>query len=414
MRGSLLTTARGLIVATATMAVLAICSSLCTAQSTRRSRSKTAPAQPQLSAKANVEFEQFAKLADEARLSERIDDAISLYGKALKIKPQWPDGWWYIGAILYEKDQYAQARDAFQNVVALEPSRGQAWGMLGLCQFQIGEYERSVVSLQRGRKLGVNDNSELAAVVRYHTALLYIRFGEFEIAFEILREFMRVGNESPKVVEAFGLTVLRMPFLPREAPPEKREQIMIAGQAGSNMAARRLDQARDSFAILLERYPNEPNVHYVYGVFLLSQEADAGLKEFKRELEISPAHYPSMVQMAFEYLKRDQYNDALPLAEKAVQLAPKMYAARNVLGRILLELDQVDRAVKELEEGVRIAPTSPEMHFALARAYTRAGRKDDANREREAFKKLQDQSGDQQNPQNGSAPTASPDKPKPK
>jgi predicted Zn-dependent protease len=155
-------------------------------------------------------------------------------------------------------------------------------------------------------------------------------------------------------------------------------------------------------------------VHYVYGVFLLSQDADAALKEFKRELEISPAHYPSMVQMAFEYLKRDQYNDALPLAEKAVQLAPKMYAARNVLGRILLELDQVDRAVKELEEGVRIAPTSPEMHFALARAYTRAGRKDDANREREAFKKLQDQSGDQQNPQNGSAPTASPDKPKPK
>jgi Putative Zn-dependent protease, contains TPR repeats len=120
------------------------------------------------------------------------------------------------------------------------------------------------------------------------------------------------------------------------------------------------------------------------------------------------------VQMAFEYLKRDQYNDALPLAEKAVQLAPKMYAARNVLGRILLELDQVDRAVKELEEGVRIAPTSPEMHFALARAYTRAGRKDDANREREAFKKLQDQSGDQQNPQqNGPASTASPDKPKP-
>ena len=128
MRGSLLTTARGLIVATATMAVLAICSSLCIAQSTRRSRSKTAPAQPQLSAKANVEFEQFAKLADEARLSERIDDAISLYGKALKIKPQWPDGWWYIGAILYrEGSSTPRLAMHFRISLRLSPSRGQAW-----------------------------------------------------------------------------------------------------------------------------------------------------------------------------------------------------------------------------------------------------------------------------------------------
>ena len=97
-----------------------------------------------------------------------------------------------------------------------------------------------------------------------------------------------------------------------------------------------------------------------------------------------------MVQMAFDYLKRDQYNDALPLAERAVQLQPKMYPARNVLGRVLLELGQIDRAVKELEEGVRLAPSSPEMHFALARAYTRAGRKQDADREREIFKKLQE------------------------
>jgi predicted Zn-dependent protease len=58
---------------------------------------------------------------------------------------------------------------------------------------------------------------------------------------------------------------------------------------------------------------------------------------------------------------------------------------------VLLELGQVDRSIKELEAGVKIAPSSPEMHFALARAYTRAGRKEEAARERETFKKLQDE-----------------------
>jgi tetratricopeptide (TPR) repeat protein len=346
---------------------------------------------PKPKANAETQFDHFVKQADEARLAERFDEAISLYGKALNIKPKWPDGWWYIGAIFYQRDLYPQARDAFQNVVALEPDRAPASAMLGLCQFQTGEYERAAVALQRARTSGVNDNSELARVVRYHTALLYIHFEYFESAYDVLNEFVRFGQETPKVVEAFGLTLLRMPLLPNEVPPDQREKVLVAGQAGYNMAARRLDQARTAFDTLLARYPNDPNIHYAFGVYMLPQDADAALKEFKRELEISPNHFAALTQMAFEYLKRDQFNDALPLAEKAVQLAPKLYAARNVLGRVLLELGQVDRSIKELEEGVKLAPSSPEMHFALARAYTRAGRKEEAARERETFKKLQDE-----------------------
>jgi tetratricopeptide (TPR) repeat protein len=365
--------------------ILLWCSAPVTAQSTRKTRPKQTPANTE------EQFENFVKQADEARLAERFEEAVKLYSEALKIKPKWPDGWWYIGAIFYQNDRYPEGRDAFQNVVALEPERGPAWAMLGLCLFQTGEYERAGVALQRGRSLGVNDNSELAGVVRYHAALVYIRFEYFENAFDVLSEFLRVGNDSPKVVEAFGLTLLRMPYLPNEIPAAQREKILIAGQAGLNMAARRQDQARAAFDTLLARYANDPNIHYAFGVFMLSQDADVALKEFKRELEISPNHYAAMTQMAFEYLKRDQYDDALPLAEKAVRLAPKLYAARNVLGRVLLELGQVDRSVKELEEGVKLAPSSPEMHFALARAYTRAGRKEDAARERETFKKLQDE-----------------------
>ena len=393
------------------VAVLLACTGLGSAQSTRKTRPTQRTAQTP--ANAEEQFERFVKLADEARLAERFEEAVSLYGEALKIKPKWPEGWWYIGAIFYQKDLYPQARDAFQNLVALEPQRGPAWAMLGLCLFQTGEYERAGVSLQRGRSLGVNDNSELAGVVRYHTALLYNRFEYFENAYDVLAEFVRIGQESPRIVEAFGLTMLRMPFLPKEIPPPQREKVLLAGQAGIHMAARRLVQARAAFDALLTQYPNEPNVHYGFGVFMLSQDADLALKELKRELELSPNHYAAMTQMAFEYLKRDQFNDALPLAEKAVQLAPKLYAARNVLGRVLLELGQVDRSIKELEEGVKLAPISPEMHFALARAYTRAGRKQEAAKERETFKKLQEEYNQKRQLDKSGAPEEKPEKPSP-
>jgi tetratricopeptide (TPR) repeat protein len=360
------------------------------AQSPRRSRARQAPASSK-KVQSTAEFDQAVKLGDEARFAGRLSEAFDLYAKALRIRPKWPEGWWNIATILYEGDRYVEARDAFRNLVALDPKNGMAWGMLGLCEFHSREYDRAVISLQRGRSLGLANNREIEAVVRYHTALLYIRFEQFEMAYEILSEFLEVGNESPKVIEAFGLAMLRMPFLPSEIPTDKREEVITAGRAGFYMAARRLDEARAAFSALLSRYPDAPNVHYAYGVFLLNQDADAALKEFRRELEISPSHQPSMVQMAFEYLKRDELKTALPLAEKAVQLAPNMFAARNVLGRILLDLGEVQRAIKELEEGVRLAPTSPEMHFALARAYTRVGRKADAIRERELFKRLQDE-----------------------
>jgi tetratricopeptide (TPR) repeat protein len=260
--------------------------------------------------------------------------------------------------------------------------------MLGLCQFRTSEYERSIASLERSYILGLDDNKELKSVVLYHSALLYVRFEQFEMAYQALRQLENYDNQ--KIIEAFGLIMLRMPVLPNQIPGDKREQVLLAGRAGASMAARHLDASRKFFGELVANYPDDPNVHYSYGVFILPQDAETALKEFQRAHELDPNHQPAMVQMAFEYLKRRDYDAALPLAEKSVALAPRMFPARNVLGRVLLELGQIERAIHELEEGVRLAPVSPDMHFALARAYTRAGRKADADRENEIFKKLEE------------------------
>lgn len=377
----------------------------------RAQPSRQTPRDPQTAARLNAAFEDEVKRGDEARTAGRLDEAIEAYTKALHVRPKWPDGWWYLGAISYEKDLYAQARDAFKNLVSLDPKKGPAWGMLGLCEFQTRDYEKAVIDLERGSSLGFDGNQELESVVRYHSALLHIRFEYFEVAYQRLRELVRVNNESSKIVQAFGLVILRMPVLPDEIPADKREMVLLAGEAGFSMAARRLDEGRKAFDTLLARYPDEPNVHYSFGVFLLNQDADAALKEFRRVLEISPLHQPAMVQMAFEYMKRGEYDTALPLAEKSVELAPKMYAARNVLGRLLLQKGQVDRAIKELEEGVRLAPTSPEMHFALSRAYARAGRQADAKREQDTFKQLQDEYDRKNNPAGNSGDNQSNVKP---
>jgi predicted Zn-dependent protease len=79
----------------------------------------------------------------------------------------------------------------------------------------------------------------------------------------------------------------------------------------------------------------------------------------------------------------------LPFAEEAVKLDPRSFAGRNALGRALLEKGDLARGTAELEAGAKLAPDSAEMQFALARAYSRSGRKEEAEKARAEFVRLQ-------------------------
>jgi tetratricopeptide (TPR) repeat protein len=333
-------------------------------------------------------FEQLSKKAAEAREAGRLDEAMQHYRQALGMRPAWIEGHWALGTLLYDLDNYTEARDHFRRVVQAEPKNGLALALKGLCEFQLKSYERALGELQQARALGIGV-PEVSSAANYQTAILLNRFESYEAAFEILRAFSLLEKDSSGVIEAFGLSVLRMPYLPSEAPPEKREMILMAGRAGFQLAkGRRSAIGRMAYEELVARYPTAPNVHYAYGCFILPDNPDGALEEFRRELRAIPGHYHAMLQIAYELMKRGSYQEALPLAEKAVELAPKLFAARHAVGRALLETGQVDRAIEELETAVKLASDSPEVRFVLARAYQRAGRNEDAARERAQFLKL--------------------------
>jgi tetratricopeptide (TPR) repeat protein len=340
------------------------------------------------SSAGSAEFNRLEKAATEARQAERWEDAIELYGKALKLKPQYVQGYWYQGTAYYSLDNYAQCRDAFRKVVRLAPKNGAAYAFLGLCEFGLKDYDKSLQHMLESRILGVGDTQDLAGVARYHAAILMTRMEQYEQALETLGEFAGEGNDSPRVIEAMGIATLRMPLLPTETPPERREMVLMAGRASHMMATRNTAAAGTAFEALVSRYPETPNVHYANGVFLLQEQPDKAIEEFKHEIEIQPSHPWSLMQIAFEYLKRGDPQSALPWAQQAAATAPNAFPAHKALGQALLETGDIDGAVKELLTGLKLAPDSPGLHFTLARAYQRAGRLEDATRERDEFTRL--------------------------
>ena len=356
------------------------------------SKPKPAPGTAKPAARAatasSAAFDKLVKEGTEARQAERWEDAIRLYAQTVKLRPDYVEGWWYQGTSLYALDRYAECRDVFRRVIRLAPQNGAAFAFLGLCEFGAKEYDRALDHLLQSRELGVGDVPELGSTARYHAALLMTRSEEFEQALETLGEFASEGNDSPRVIEAMGLATLRMPLLPNEAPPERREMVLMAGRGSYLMATRNTAAAESAFKALVSRYPETPNVHYAYGVYLLQEQADKAIDEFKRELELQPGHPSSLMQIAFEYLKRSDGASARPWAEQAVKAAPRNFAARKALGQALLETGEVEAAIRELETGVKLAPESPSLHFTLARAYQRGGRQEDATRARQEFTRL--------------------------
>jgi tetratricopeptide (TPR) repeat protein len=333
-------------------------------------------------------FEELAQRAHAAREGERFEEAISLYQEALKLRPTWSEGWWYLGTLYYGQDRYDEAVGPLRRLVALEPQGGAGWALLGLSEFQIRDYDRALEHLQRAQALRISSNPQLWQVVRFRLAQLLTRFQQFEAATLHFHALVRDRGENPSLIESMGIATLSLPYLPAELPPDKREMVMLAGRAQYYVAARNMEEARRLFLQLTGQYATTPNVHYAYGVYLLRDAHDEAIEEFKKELEISPAHVSARLQIAFEYLRRAEPQRGLPYAREAARLAPHSFAARNAYGRCLLETGDLEAAIRELEEGVRLAPDSPETRYALARAYARAGRREDAARERAEFAKL--------------------------
>jgi tetratricopeptide (TPR) repeat protein len=337
---------------------------------------------------SSAEFEKLLKAATDARQAERWEEAIGLYAKVVKLRPDYVEGYWYQGTAYYTLDNFPRCKEVFRKVVSLAPKNGAGYAFLGLCEFGVKEYDRSLQHLLQSRILGIGDVPDLDGVARYHTAILMSRIEQYEQALETLGQFGAEGNDNPRVIEAMGIATLRMPLLPSETPSDRREMILMAGRASYMMATRNTAAAERAFDQLASRYPETPNVHYAYGVFLLMEKGEKAIEEFKRELEIQPNHAWSLMQMAFEYLKQGDPASALPVAREAVTAAPNAFSARKALGQALLDSGDFEAAIRELQVGIKMAPDSPGLHFAIARAYQRAGRLEDAAREREEFTRL--------------------------
>ncbi|HKF49954.1 MAG TPA: tetratricopeptide repeat protein [Terracidiphilus sp.] len=278
-------------------------------------------------------------------------DAIRDYRRALELQPDWKEGWWNLGMLQYSGKQFDEAESAFQRAASLAPGVGNIWALLGLSEFETGDYDRALQHLEQAQRLGIQDDEEIARVASYHLALLCLWSGQFERATELLRASFGFGSMPPQVRLALGLVTLRVSLLPQQLDPSREALVSETGAAAASGDPER-------FAELVKEHPNAPNLRLAYGVALSrAGKAEEALEQFRAEAATSPESPLPWMETAHVLIGNGKASDALVSAQRAVRLAPSDPAAHAILADALKAAGKPGLAANEL----KLATTSPQV-----------------------------------------------------
>jgi tetratricopeptide (TPR) repeat protein len=314
------------------------------------------------------DFNSFARSAASARESGHAADAISLYQRALGLRPDWAEGWWYLGTLLYDGDQFPGALAAFQKLVALAPGAPGAFSFLGLCEFETGDYDSALQHLQKGSAADRQDDPQLTRVVSFHLALLLNRAGKFDRALELLSKDVSQGATSDQLTLAFGLALLHVRLLPAEVDPSKDALLHAVGRLGLLVAEGHASEAAEAYPQLLSQYPDVSFLHAAYAEALRSadraQEA-AAQSRLERKL---PSPTPSALaaryanksssnpsadssQLALQLFAAGRFSEAMPALKSWLAQQPDSGTAWAMLGLCEFENKDLDNALLHLQKG---------------------------------------------------------------
>ncbi|HYK91367.1 MAG TPA: tetratricopeptide repeat protein, partial [Acidobacteriota bacterium] len=336
------------------------------------------------------DFESLRAQATSAREKDRIPEALRLYQKLVTLRPNWAEGWWFLGVLNYDQSRFVPASSAFGQFVRLEPDNGQGWGMLGLCEAQMQKIRLSLTHLDKAMSMKCGGNEEMIRVVRYNQAALLSRVKEFESALGLLSAFAVEHRESKSILDAMGMAILRKSQPLDRLSSEERTMVREFGRAIFLEAEQKLDEAGRLYDELEAKYRGKPNVAYAYGVDLyLRHQYEESEKQFKKELERDPNHVAALLQLANYALMTGALDDGLNYARKAVKLAPMNGIGYYFLGRIHMRRNELSPAVAMLEKSAQLEPEAPNVQYSLSQAYSKLNRPEAAARARAEYDRLE-------------------------
>jgi arylsulfatase A-like enzyme/predicted Zn-dependent protease len=139
----------------------------------------------------------------------------------------------------------------------------------------------------------------------------------------------------------------------------------------------------------VELLPDSVNLHYELGKVLFeAKDYESAVPEFEFVVAKMPESGKTHIFLAIAYSRTNRLLPAIAECEKILTFMPGQYGTNLLLGRDLLLLGNPEAALPPLTKAASIRPRASDPHLALADAYAKLGRNNDAERERSLGQRL--------------------------
>ena len=263
--------------------------------------------------------------------------------------------------IFYQREQFAQAIDAFTKAANQDPSDHESIEMHGVSLFRLGRIQEAIPFLEKGRVgvQGANVDPD------YVLALCYA-------------DVQRYDDARHAFAAQYGFA------------PDSAEAYLLAGRLFLRRELR--DEAGVEASKALEINPSLPLAHELLGEVALSEPTRrARSASLKRKRKINPLNPDLYDRLGDAYLRNGQFAEAQQALNRAVLLEPQATGPYILLGETFLKLKQPIQALHYLDHAEKMDPSNYITHNLLGQAYKATGQIDAANREFKLVVEIQHQ-----------------------
>ncbi len=262
---------------------------------------------------------------------------------------------------LIDSGHLQEARDKLQAEVAARGETSETIFLEGLILFKEKRYEESLNKAERSLALGLRE-PEVYKLIAFNGVVL----------------------DRLKIVEPALKTALNL------APNDSTVHFHLGLLY---FTTNRFAMAESQFQKVIELNPSYMKAYDMLGQAQEEVEKeDAALGTYRKAIELTEQQSlrdeSAYLHLAKLLWVKNQYQESLAPAQKAVEINPGSAEAHFVLGRLLAKLGKEIEAEKALRRSTQIDPKYGEAYYLLSRLYVKQGRQKEAAEALEVFKSV--------------------------
>lgn len=327
------------------------------------------------------EIKQHVEAGLAAKQAGDLDSAAREFQRVTELAPSLPAAFVNLGAVYYEKRDFARAIPPLEQALKLNPDLPGAQAMLGLALLAQGYANASIPHLETGQQMDALGVALLEAgrpreAIDKLEAALEKRRDDPDLLYYLGQAHNRLSKQ------AFEVILQRQPESPRA------HQIM--GEANAETGNR--DAAKTHFQAALKARSDLQGGHYALGeIALAAGDYQAAEQEFRQEATRFPGSSAAAYKLGSVLLNRGDTRQALAKLQLADQLQPNMPETLLELGKAQAALGEhgsAEKTFRRVVENETSSTLAAAAHFQLAQLYRQSGRLSDADRELRQFQAL--------------------------